>query len=46
MQKGKRVQKKQTVEERLQILEKMVVRLSLQMNAILTAIHKPEGEAK
>lgn len=46
MIKGKRVQKKQTVEERLQILEKMVVRLSLQMNAILTAIHKPEEEAK
>ena len=46
MIKGKRAQKKQTVEERLQILEKMVVRLSLQMNAILTAIHKPEEEAQ
>lgn len=46
MYKGKRVQKKQTQEERIAILEKMVVRLSLQMNAILTAIHKGEGDSK
>jgi hypothetical protein len=44
--KQSRVSKKQTTNERIQVLEKMVVRLSLQMNAILKAIHMPNEEEK
>ena len=46
MNKGSRVSKKQTTSQRLDILEKMVVRLSLQMNAILKAIHMPSEDNK
>ena len=42
--KQSRQAKKQTTSERLDILEKMVVRLSLQMNAILKAIHMPDKQ--
>ena len=44
--KGSRQLKKHTTNDRLETLEKMVVRLSLQMNAILKAIHTPEDEAQ
>jgi len=45
MTKGSRQLKKHTTNDRIEVLEKMVVRLSLQMNAILSAIHRPEKEA-
>tara|TARA_R110000803_G_scaffold6296_4_gene20429 strand:+ start:623 stop:760 length:138 start_codon:yes stop_codon:yes gene_type:complete len=45
MVNNRRQVKKQTTNERLEVLEKMVVRLSMQMQAILKAIHK-EDEPK
>jgi hypothetical protein len=44
--KQSRQVKKQTQTERILVLEKMVVRLSLQMNAILRAIHMPSEDDK
>ena len=44
MVNNRRQVKKQTTNERLEVLEKMVVRLSMQMQAILKAIHADEKQ--
>ncbi len=46
MQKGSRQLKKHTTNDRLEVLEKMTVRLSLQMNAILKALHAEDKQAE